>query len=227
MKFALILSLGLLLSCSQQPKRIELLNAGADSLKSDTIYSVPECIPKDTTTASGTKIHYIARNNKFQVSWGNGKYSRIYDSSYSCFLEKNSGIWDNVPKLESETKNSLVFRNVLSTSGGANPAPIDFYSIVLPKNQSDSTFEIPFFIKCIKEYIIYTEPFTNNTLYLLNLETKKKQLIILNPSTIRERSISTAISDMKIENSMFLIEYKSLDKNDNTIRVKKKYPLEI
>ncbi len=172
--------------------------------------SVPECVPRDTVTPSGIEIHYLYDNESYQISWGNAGFRRTYDSVYTCTRDTYGGIWDFIPKLESETPNRLIFKNVLSTSGGANPAPIEFTAILLPKNATDPALEVPFYIDCLGNYLLYAEPYTTETLYLMNVETKKIQEIILDPPAAVGRTIAFALQHIRIKNGQLRFEYEAL-----------------
>lgn len=196
-----------LLGCNSQQsiggqQNTRILQAAADP--------VPECIPRDTVTRTGIEIHYLYDNENYQISWGNAGFHRTYDSLYTCSRDTFGGIWDFIPKLESETATRLIFKNVLSTSGGANPAPIEFTAIILPKNATDPALEVPFYIDCIGNYLLYAEPFTTDTLYLMNVETNNIQEIILDPPAFVGRTITFALHHIRIKNGQLRFEYDAL-----------------
>lgn len=169
------------------------------------------------------KFNTYTKKIKFK---SHGVISRIYDSLYSCQFDKNTGLWDFVPKFKFETKNNLVFINILETSSGGNPAPLDYYAIILPKNKKDTIFEKELFINCERDYLIYGD-WDNDNIHILNLESKNGQNIILTPKLALSRSPTMSIQETKIKNSIFYIKYETLDKNDNLKIVEKTFKLEI
>jgi hypothetical protein len=199
-----------------------------DTLTNISYQIITECIPHDTTTASGLKIHYLNNNGSYQITWGSESFMRTYDSLYSCEKDDWGNIWDEIPRLEAETPNYIVFKNVLTHSGGGNPEPIEFYAIVLPKNPVDTNYEKEFYIKTIGNYMIYSEPFSFETLVILNLETKKNQKIILEPSAFEGyRTLAWCIKKMQIEQGKFYIDYKALNKNHDSYIEKKEFDLNL
>jgi hypothetical protein len=185
-----------------------------------------KCQQKYTITPLGMKIQYLNQKGLFQVAWSNEKFKRTYDSSFSCIIDSSTGIWDFVPKFYCETPNYLVLKNTLWTSSGGNSAPIEFNAIVLPKNNFDSAFEKEFFIDCQNNYLISFSS-TNDVISVLNLETKKEQLIALNPKLATYRSPTMSILKVKISNSNFGIKYEMLNKNDEIRIVDKVFLLNI
>ena len=79
-----------------------------------------ECQQKDTITPMGVKIQYKYKNGVFKIICSDKSFTRELDSSYICNKNQN-GVWDFVPKFEYETKNYLVFNNVLSTFDKSHP----------------------------------------------------------------------------------------------------------
>ena len=222
----LIFSIILICGCGRQESKETSLQTNIDSVKIDTTSLTTECTQRDTITGMGTKIHYLYRNGKFQISWGDNSYKRAYDSLYSCHYDKSTGLWDFVPKLYSETKNNLIFVNILWTSSGGNPAPIEYYAIVFPKNIKDSIFEKEFFINSIGEYLIYGDP-ENEYIHLINIETKKNQTVLLKPKPDLSRSPTLSIQKTEIKGKTFYIKYESLDKNDEIKSIESTFNLEI
>jgi hypothetical protein len=222
----LILCILLLSGCGRQQIKEQSEQVKIETLKPDATDIRVECIQKDTTTRMGTTIHYLYHDKKFQISWGDNTYNRIYDSLYSCYYDKDYGLWDFVPKLNYETKNHLIFSNIQWTSSGGNPAPLEFYAIVCPKNKNDSIFEKEFFINCDGDYLIYGDP-KNENIHLLNLETTKSQTVLLKPKPYLSRSPTLSIREAEIKEKSFYIKYESLDKNDQIISIEKTFKIEI
>ncbi|MCX6351526.1 MAG: hypothetical protein NTX03_06665 [Bacteroidetes bacterium] len=201
-------------------------NVRKDSVEAIQENMSPECIQRDTITPLGTKIHYKYKNGKFKISWGDSIYNRVSDSAYSCHYDSLTGVWDFVPKLHSETQNSLVFIQTSWTSSGGNPAPLAYDVIVLPKNNKDSIVEKEFFISCEKGYLLYGDPFEK--VYLQNLENKKIQLISLNPRPFSGRSPTMSIEKTKIDKGILFIKYESLNKQKtDAIKISKRFRIEI
>ncbi|HTF81458.1 MAG TPA: hypothetical protein VL947_07030 [Cytophagales bacterium] len=173
----------------------------------------------------GTKVRYQYRNNKFQISWGDASYSRVYDSLYACDYKDNV-LYDFVPKYNSETKNHLVFTNILWTSSGSNLAPIELYAIIFPKNIDGNILEKEFFIKSEGDYLIYGDPEPIN-IHLMNVETQKHQTIELTPKLGLSRSPTSSILMTQIKEKMFYIKYESFDKSDNTKIIERIYKIKI
>lgn len=222
----LIFSIILIYGCGRQGSKGTLLQTKIDSVKIDTNTLTIECIQRDTITSMGTKIHYLYRNGKFQISWGDNLYKRAYDSLYSCNYDKSTGLWDLVPKLYSETKNNIIFTNILWTSSGGNPAPLEYYAIVFPKNIKDSIFEKEFFINSIEEYLIYGDPESEN-IHLINVETKKSQTVLLKPKPYISRSPTLSIQKTEIKEKTLYIKYESLDKSDEIKSIERTFNIEI
>ena len=219
-----------LLFTSCGSKSIENKNAGDVNTGNDSLLPA-SCIPANFTTRLGTKVMYTRVGNEVKLSWGNNTYTRSHDSLFTCADYTGSGRWDFIPKYDAETKNHLIFTNVLSTSSGGNPAPIDFSVLVLPKNTVDSIYQKDMYIKSHKNYIIYvsdSESFVES-LDILNVETKKKQVCTLSPqSVIFARSPTFVIQSTVIKNKMLHVEYETYDENlDSIIIVKNKFRLTI
>lgn len=213
-------------SCTNPKSNNTENKATVNSVKKDTSFLTKECIQIDTITATGTKIHYINRKGQFQISWGNDSYQRSSDSLYECFYDETGEVWDFVPKYYSETKNYLVFERLSWTSSGGNPAPLEYSAIVFPKNMKDSICEKEFFIDCIDGILLYGDS-DNENLHLLNIETKKSQLILLSPKPYTSRSPTLSIRQTKIEKKVLFIKYESLDKEDETVINKKTFKIKI
>ena len=221
-----IFSIIIFCGCIRQESKEKKVSKNVDTLKNITTSLTSECIQKDTITNMMTKIHYIYRNGKYQISWGNNSYNRVYDSLYSCDFDKSTGLWDFVPKLISETKNNLIFKNVLWTSSGGNPDPIEYYVIICPKNVKDNIYEKIFFIQCEGSYIVYGDSH-NEYVHLENIETKRIQTVTLKPKPYLSRSPTLSINKTQIKKKTFYIEYEALDKNEKTITVKDTIKIEI
>jgi len=219
-----IISLFLLQSCRNNSESNTEKEAENNSVKKDKTELVEECIQKDTTTILGTKVKYIYNDGKYKISYSDKFYNRTYDSLYACDFNKSTGLWDFVPKLHSETKSNLIFTNILWTSSGGNPEPLEYYAIVLPKNKLGKAFEKDFFIECDENYLVYGDP-KNDNIHIINLETKKTQLINLIPKPELSRSPTSSILETQIEKKVFSIKYQSLDKNDATIIIEKDFKI--
>jgi len=195
-------------------------------VKTDTLKIDPECAQKDTITPFGTKIYYLQQDGKFKISWENNNQKRVYDSIYSCNYDKETGLWDFVPKFNSETKNNLVFTKILFTSSGANPAPLEHSAIILPKNKSDLPYELDFFIAKENDYLVYGDD-GSNTIHIINLETKKVQDEILYPQPAISRSPTMSIRETKFNKNYLIIKYEGVDENFDTKTIKTKIKLKI
>ncbi len=220
----LAFSLLLLLSCGRNKNHAPVLITKIDSLDSNANLLPQECIQFDTITALNTKIHYSYQNGECQISWGDSSYYRTYDSLYSCWHDSSSGLWDFVPKFYSETKSSLVLLNILWTSSGGNPAPLEYYAIVLPKNNMDSIVVREFFIAADENYLVFGDG-ENEKIHILNLETRKSQTITLYPNPNMSRSPTLSIQDTKIKGSEFHIKYESVDRTYDLKVVEKTFKL--
>lgn len=201
-------------SCCQKPEKQDASYTTEDSTISTTVLA-KECVQKDTTTQLGTQIHYIYQNGKFQISWGDKTYKRTYDSSFTCYVDSLTGIWNLVPKYYAETQNHLVFRSILWTSGGANPAPLEYAAIIFPKNLNDSICEKEFLIDKIEGYLIYGDPLDG--IQVLNIDTKKIQTIFLRPLPIVSRAPTSSIIDIKINKNKIWIKYEGCTEDNNGI----------
>lgn len=185
------------------------------------------CIQTDTVTQMGTAIHYLYSNGKFQISWGDSSYYRIYDSLYECAYDSGgSGLWDFVPKYYSETRDYLIFTNILECSGLANPAPLDYYAIVCPKNETDSIFERDLFVGCDGDYLVYGD-WDNEYLHVLNVETKSRQTFLLKPAPWVSRSPTMEIQRAKVRGKVLHVTYEALDEDEAFIIVRRTFRIEI
>lgn len=220
----LIISLILLQSCVNNSENKLKKESENIPLKTNKSQLAKECIQKDTITDLGTSIKYIYSNGKYKISYSGKFYSKTYDSLYTCNYNKNDGLWDFVPKLHSETKSNLIFTNILWTSSGGNPEPLEYYAIVLPKSNSDKAYEKDFFISCMGNYLVYGDS-KNEKIHITNLETKKTQLINLIPKPDLSRSPTSSILDTKIEKNVFSVKYQSLNRNDEIITVEKEFKI--
>lgn len=198
----------------------------SDLVETDTIKFDTECVQKDIITPLGTKIWYLRQNDKFKITWGDNNNKRVYDSLYSCDYDKETGLWDFVPKFNSETKNNLVLTNTLYTSSGANPAPLEYLAIILPKNKKDLPYEIEYFITKEKDYLVYGDD-ESNTIHLINLETKKSQNEILYPPPAISRSPTMSIQETKFDKNSLFLKYEGVDENGDVKIIKTKIKLEI
>ena len=140
--------------------------------------------------------------------WGSSSYNRTYDSLFTCDYDTLSGVWDFVPKYNSETQNTLVLTCVLATSSGGNPAPVEFSALVMPKNVIDSVYVKDFFINCIGDYLIYGDERNDENIHIVNVETKKEQDFILNPKPANFKSPTISIRETKIDKETFSIKYE-------------------
>jgi hypothetical protein len=114
------------------------------------------------------------------------------------------------------------------TSSGGNPMPIAFDVIVLPKNKKDSISTIPFFINVQSNYIIYADETKLGLIHILNIETRKNQMIALKPIQWESRGIpGMSIEETKIANNTFYIKYQTLDSRDSIISIQKSFKLKI
>jgi hypothetical protein len=220
-----IFSLILLYGCGQNSQTAST-QSNIDSLKSNSA-SIPEaCIPGDTITGMGTKIHYAEHSRKLQITYGDDTFSRTLDSLYTCEYDTSSGLWDFIPKFHAETKNHLIFTNILWTSGGGNPAPLEFYAIIAPKNNTDSIFEKEFFIDCEGDYLLYGDE-ENENIHLMNLETKRIQTLKLNPRPDFSRSPTLSILNTEINKRTLYIKYESTGQSDETKIIEKNFTIKI
>jgi len=165
----------------------------------------PDCIPANFKTKSGTQVMYTRIGNAVQLSWGDETYTRSYDSLFTC-QDSRYGRWDFIPKFLSETKNYLVFEELLSTSGGSNPAPIDFSVIMFSKNMKDSVYEKEMYINKHGDYLVYIAGWKADSLAVLNIESKKTQICRLSPDPLPfAKSPTFIIKKTKIKDKVFLV----------------------
>lgn len=191
-----------------------------DSLRSTARPMAKECIQRDTLTASGTRIHYEFDGEGFRIVWGDRSYTRASDSTYSCDFDPQTGLWDFVPKFHSETKNHLVFTNILWTSSGGNPAPLEEEAIVLPKNLQDSIAHEPFFIDAQGDYLVYGDP-NNGSIHISNLETNQNRTFPLSPEPALLRSPTMPIRKTRIAKGELYVQYLSIDRDENEVIVRR------
>lgn len=187
-----------------------------------------DCIPANFTTPMGTKVVYTKVDHAVKLSWGNDTYIRSHDSLFTCELDEYGNRWDWIPKYVAETKNYLIFENVLSTSSGGNPSPIEFTAIILPKKATDLIYEKDLYIDKHEDYIIYLPGATADSLAIMNLETKKTQICRLLPAPVPfAKSPTFIITKTGISKQNLNVEYESLDKNDSVVIQKNKFKLKV
>ena len=92
--------------------------------------------------------------------------------------------------------------------------------------KKDNPFQKEFFITCKDDYLVYGDA-KNENIHIVNLETKKTQLINLKPKPDLSRSPTLSIQETKIEKKVFFIKYESVDINDEIIIVEKTFEIEI
>lgn len=198
----------------------------AESAVNDSLLPA-DCIPANFKTKSDTRVMYTILGDAVQLSWGDETYTRSYDSLFTC-QNSRYGRWDFIPKFLSETKHYLVFKELLSTSGGANPAPIDFSVIVFPKSMKDSVYQKDMYIDQHGDYLIYIANWTADSLAVLNIESKKTQICRLSPDPLPfAKSPTFIIKKTKIKGKIFDVEYEGLDANDSVVIRKNKFKLDI
>ncbi len=184
------------------------------------------CRQKDTITPLGTMIKYISFKGGYKIAWGDRNYQRIFDTLYTCEYIPLSGLWDDVPKYYSETKNYLVFNNVLCTSSGGNPAPLEYYVIVFPKNVKDAVFEEDYFINCIGNYLIFGDDY-KDIIHVRNLETGQQQTLELKPKSMFIRTPTLAIDSTFIEGDFLNIKYETWSAGDSALAITRSFRIEI
>ncbi len=166
------------------------------------------CQPRDTITALNTSVCYVAQAKGFKISWGDGQYRRLYDSLYTCEDSDTIGLWNDIPSYYAETPNTLVFVCPFARSSGGNPIPINFYALVLPKNQQDSVYTRENFLRAKGNYLVYCQnEFEPEKLVVQNLETKRTQRITLRPKPLLFRVAGLSINDVKIANGIIRVVY--------------------
>ena len=236
-KVAILIFLVLVFAC-QTSKKNKVDNKNEEIVKLNSIQtdSIPfqkemaeQCIQKDTIAAMGTSIKYSYENESFRIIWSDSSYERSLDSLFHCDFDERTGTWDFVPKYIHETKNTVVLQNTLFTSSGANPAPLEYYVLILPKNKKDTISEIELFIMTEGNYLVYGNAYMEN-IRILNLETKKEQTIKLSPKILHIRSPTMAIQKTRMVKNTFYIEYEALKKvrdDYEEIIVKKSFKIKI
>jgi hypothetical protein len=224
MKFYYLILLSIIITgCGSKIKDSSIV---AQSVINDSLLPV-DCIPANLITRLGTKVMYTRVGNAVKLCWGDDTYTRSHDSLFTC-EDSRFGRWDFIPKFLSETKHNLVFKNVLSTSSGGNPAPIDFSVIVFPKNMKDSVYEKEMYIDKHGDYLVYIAGWKADSLAVLNIESKRTQICRLSPDPLPfARSPTFIIKKTKIKDQAFFVEYEGLDEKDSTIILKNKFKLNI
>jgi len=222
-RYCLLLLSCIIMGCGSKFKDNSIVT---ESVVADSLLPA-DCIPSNFKTKSGTQVMYTRVGDAVQLSWGDETYTRSYDSLFTC-EDSQFGRWDFIPKFLSETKHSLVFKNVLSTSSGGNPAPIDFSVIVFPKNMKDSVYEKELYIDKHDDYLVYIAGWTADSLAVLNIESKKTQICRLSPDPLPfAKSPTFIIKKTKVTDKMFFVEYEGLDEKDSVVVRKNKFKLNI
>jgi len=174
-----------------------------------------QCKPRDTTSADGTLVKYIACKDEYRIEWSNRGFRRTTDSLYHCHIWE-SGVWDFIPKLHADARRYLVFTNVAFTSSGGNPDPLEYSVLLFPKNQSGKIRELDFFVDMIGNYLVYSSDF--GELHLMNLETDEVQDIELRPTPAFIRSPTIPIEEVCIQDRTLIVEYEAVDENGEDLR---------
>lgn len=199
-----------------------------DTLKKDTVCENLKYIPKDSITKFGTKIHYVNIDCKYKVLYEFNGLTRLYDTLFDCHFEKESGLWDFVPKLENETRDFLIFRNLLATSSGNNPDPMEYSIYIMPKNIKDSIFKKDYFIIDTADYIVYGDESDNSLIHIFNLESRKEQICELKQTPAPIRAITLFIQKIAFINKQIIVTYESqnIETGESEV-VEEKFKLEI
>lgn len=224
MKFATALLFSLLWLGCKEAKQIKGTTQKIPAVSAPILSPAKECLQHDTITSSGTKIHYKYRDNKFQIEWSDNNYKRAYDSLFSCDYDPATGLWDFVPKLKSETDNHLVLTNIIWTSSGGNPAPLEYGALILPKNGTDTAYRKDFCIDTKGNYLVYGDD-DNETVHIQNIETGKIQNILLVPKPALSRSPTLSIRKADINNGSLYIKYDADDKDNHLHIIEKRFKL--
>lgn len=189
--------------------------------------SEDKCFQKDTITTLGTIIKYKKDDNVFKISYQDGLFKRTLDEDFECRIDE-FGLWDDVPKFENETLNYFVLKYVFSTSSGANPAPIDFSVLIIPKHSFDIVLVKDCFIKMKGNYIVYLDEENSSKIKILNLESKKKQTIKLRSNPAPIKGISLFIRKVILTEHKLTISYETInEKIEDIVLVTEEYKLKI
>ena len=181
----------------------------------DTINIVSKCAPKDTITSKDNFVSYKLENDAFYIYWGNKTFRRRLNKSYSCDIDQNNIIYNNLPIFKFELTNYLGF---IGSSSSETQTSTNFLNL-LPLNDKDSVLEFENYLNHSREYIVSSNDIS--TIYVYNITTKNKMEYNLYPFPIL-LNISYAIRKIQIQNKLIYIEYESCD-NKNNINLTKKY----
>jgi len=189
--------------------------------------SEDKCFQKDTITTLGTIIKYKKDDNVFKISYQDGLFQRTLDEDFECRIDE-FGVWDDVPKFENETLNYFVLKYVFSTSSGANPTPIDFSVLIIPKHSFEKVLVKDCFIKMKGNYVVYLDEENNSKIKVLNLESKKNQTIKLRSNPAPIKGITLFIREVIITEHKLTISYETLnEKMEDIVLVTEEYKLKI
>ena len=117
---------------------------------------------------------------------------------------------------------------MFSTSSGANPAPIDFSILIIPKHSFEKVLVIDCFIKMIGNYIIYLDEENNSKINILDLESKKKQTIKLHSEPAPIKGATLFVRKVELNKNKLIVSYETLNKKmEDIVLVTEEYKLKI
>lgn len=203
----------------------------------DTIAGVKDfrikCVIRDTITSFGTSIKYKPLGMYYyEISWANKGFKRsFFDSQFCCWTEgeRRGPDWDFVPRFSNESKNNIVLISTLEFSGPSNPSPLNYYALILPKNTIDSVYRINYFLDTRDDLLSYFD-INYGSIFIINLVTKRKQEIIVNPGPNGySRSPTWPFRNCKFEGAYYILEYESVavDIKENPLIIRKSVKIEI
>ena len=104
------------------------------------------------------------------------------------------------------TEEKIIVKVPTATPSAGNCRPIEFKMIYLPVDQNEKPFEKECYFQIEKNYIVYSNCF--DTIFVMNLQTKKEQFIELKPKPYFEfKTIESSVNSIKIEQKELRFRY--------------------
>ncbi|MFK7773811.1 MAG: hypothetical protein AB8F94_16795 [Saprospiraceae bacterium] len=178
----ILLVVSTFVSCATENK-VEQNNSEnvVEEKKENPTSSFVECDLRDTTIKGKNWEYNFKKVDEFEyeISWGNDDLKKIYPEKFWCSFKEIIGVCDFTPKFEIATENHLVLKVATSTPSAGNCSPIEYKIICLPLSEKEDPFEVKYFLKAEKKYVVYSNSI--DSIFVMNLNTKRNQSIPLIP----------------------------------------------
>ena len=166
-----------------------------------------ECEYNDTIIAIDDFQYELRKVNTrdYEIYWGNINEKRKYSKSFECW-KTSDDICDFTPKVDTITEDGVILRVMTETPSTGNCSPIEYKMIYLPRDKTQTPFEIEYYLKFENNYIVYSNSY--DTISVMNLKTKKNQSFELNPKPYFEfKTIDNSLDSIHVVNKKLMFKY--------------------